>query len=330
MAVVGPLVLVVGWYSWVKAFRYPPERDLVLEVGPVDLPASSTHEGAMQPLPTRHVLEQNGWLHGFRIELVDAGGHRVPSELLHHVKVVSMNRRELFHPIMLRVIGAGAETQPPALPRALGYPLHEGDTLLITAMLHNPGSRAYGDVRVRVIGRFTPSAGRPEPFEVFPFFTHVTAPDSTSSYDLPPGRSERSRLIQPAIGGRVIGLGGHLHRYGVELTLEDITTGELLWKSEAVRDSAGNVLEVPVRFFLWRGGLPLRSDRVYRMTGVYFNPTGDTIRGGGMATMGGALRPHAGAAWPALDRQHPIYLLDLARELGTAPGGQHVHAGHHD
>ena len=330
IAALCPLTLLVGWYSWSKAFRYAPMRDLLLEIGPVDLPAGATHEQAPQPVPTISVLHTSGWLHGFRVELIDARGRTAPSELLHHVKVMSMSQRELFHPITLRVIGAGAETRPVQLPQALGYPLRQGDTLLVTAMLHNPTSEAYQGLRVRIIAQYTPRGAPPEPEAVYPFFTHVTAPDSASFYDLPPGRSERSRWIQPAIAGRVIGLGGHLHRYGVQLTFEDVTTGTVLWKSQAVRDSAGHVLEVPTRFFLWRGGLRIRPDHLYRVTGVYFNPTGDTLRGAGMATVGGALRPDSRTVWPTPDRQHPIYRIDLAQELATDRPGHAAHAGHHD
>ena len=260
---------------------------------------------------------------------MDASGRAAPAELLHHVKVLSRRERELFHPIMLRVIGAGAETRSAQLPGALGYPLRAGDTLLVTAMLHNPTGKAYDGLRVRVILDYSPRSTPPEPEVVYPFFAHVTAPDSDSNYDLPPGASQRSRLIQPAISGRIIGLGGHLHRYGVRLTLEDVTERKLLWSSETVRDSAGNVLQVPTRLFLWRGGLRLSSNHVYRVTAHYFNPTSDTLRNGGMGTMGGALQPDARVQWPQPDTAHPIYQMDLAQELGTHQRG-HAHGRHHD
>ena len=307
-----------------------PRRELPLESAPVDLPARATHETARQPAASTHVLAAGGWLHGFRVELVDGHGRLAPPELLHHVKVLSRSQRELFEPIMLRLVGAGSETKPVGLPGALGYPLRAGDTLLVTAMLHNPTATTYHGLRVRVLLQYSPRSAPPEPEVVYPFFAHVTAPDSDSFYDLPPGLSQRSRLLQPAVNGRVIGLGGHLHRYGVRLTLEDITSGTLLWNSEAVRDSAGNVLEVPTRFFLWRGGLRLRADHVYRLTGHYFNPTGDTLRNAGMATVGGALQPDLRTRWPRLDREHPVYLKDLAQELGTATHGHSAHGRHRD
>lgn len=329
LVLLGASAPLLGWYSLDVATRNAPTRNLVLESAPVDLPARVTHEHAQEPAPASTVLETGGWLHGFRIELVDGQGRAAPAELLHHVKVMSRAQRELFSPIMLRVIGAGAETKAVHLPQALGYPLRRGDTLLVTAMLHNPTATSYNGLRVRIIVQYSPRTAPPEPEAVYPFFAHVTAPDSHSAYDLPPGLSQRSSLIQPAIAGRVIGLGGHLHRYGVRLTLEDVTAGTVLWKSEAVRDSAGNVLEVPTRFFLWRGGLRMQPDHVYRLTGVYLNPTGDTLRAAGMATMGGALQPDANVRWPTPDRTHPIYQFDLAQEIGTARSGHTMHGAKH-
>ncbi|MGH7471604.1 MAG: hypothetical protein ACRENP_26930 [Longimicrobiales bacterium] len=224
-----------------------------------DLPARTTHDQG-EPLPSIHVLETSGWLHGFQIELVDAQGRPAPASLLHHVKVMKRGRRELFHSIMLRVIGAGAETEPVQLPQALGYPMRQGDTLLVTAMLHNPTAQAFAGLRVRVLARYTPRSTPPEPEAVFPFFAHVNTARIDQLNDLPPGLSQRSRLLRPAIGGRVIGLGGHLHQYGVRVMLEDVTTGKVLWQADARRDSAGNVLEVPTRYFLWRGGMRIQPD----------------------------------------------------------------------
>ncbi len=321
-------VLLLGWYSFGGMRLGTPTRELVFATGPVDLPARVTHEQMQSPALVATVLETSGWLHGFRVELVDGQGRTVPSEVLHHVKVLSGTQRELFSPIMMRVVGAGAETKPVQLPRSLGYPLRRGDTLVISAMLHNPTATAYQGLRVRVIAQYTPRTATSEPEAVYPFLVHVE-PDSNNVYDLPPGYSERSRLIQPAIAGRVIGLGGHLHRYGVRLELQDLTTGAVLWTVESVRDSAGNVLEVPSRFFLLRSGPHIKPDHVYRISGVYFNPTSDTLRAAGMTTFGGALQPEAGVAWPALDRADPIYRRSLAEELGTGLGGPSAPAAKH-
>ena len=325
LTISGILLAAILTGAYTLAPRPAATRELILESAPVDLPAHAAYQQGVLSAPALHVVAAGGWLHGFRVELVDAQGRAAPAGLLHHVKVLSRAERDLFQPIMLRLIGAGAETRTVELPGALGYPLRAGDTLLVSAMLHNPTSIAYAGLRVRVILQYSPRSSPPEPEVVYPFSAYVTPPDS-NVYDLPPGFSKRSRLIQPAVGGRVIGLGGHLHRYGLRVMLEDVTTGTVLWKSEALRDTAGHVLEVPTRVFLWRGGLRLRSDHVYRITGEYFNPTADTLRNAGMAVIGGALQPDARARWPRLDHEHPLYQRDLAEELR----GYRAHRGHQE
>jgi hypothetical protein len=52
---------------------------------------------------------------------------------------------------------------------------------------------------------------------VMPVYLDVVPHGGFHSYDLPPGRSERSWEGRPAVGGRILALGGHLHRYGVSL-----------------------------------------------------------------------------------------------------------------
>jgi hypothetical protein len=137
-------------------------------------------------------------------------------------------------------------------------------------------------------------------------------PASTgASWDLPPGRSERSWEGTPAVGGRILGVGGHLHRFGTELVLEDVTAGRVLARLRPDVGPDGSILGVQRRRFLWRFGLPLRTDRVYRITAVYDNPTLDTIPWGAMGAIGGIVLPRE-RAWPMPDSANPLFIRDLA------------------
>jgi hypothetical protein len=109
----------------------------------------------------------------------------------------------------------------------------------------------------------------------------------------------------------MLAVGGHLHRYGTALRFRDVTAGSDLWVAEPVRDSAGEVLAIPTTKFLWRGGVTLRPDHVYRLTAVYDNPTGHVIPDGAMGTLGGVFLPARGAKWPAVMRDDPAYRLDV-------------------
>jgi hypothetical protein len=297
-------------------------RSIELNLEAVDLPAAHGHghDESYEPDPLWVTVPESGWLHAFDYVLLDANGDSVPSEVLHHFKVMDPSRRELFSPVMLHLAGAGAETKPVSLPPQVGCPLEKGDTILVTAMMHNPTGRDFEGVRLRITLVYSPRGPWDAPMSGVPFFVHVTPPMEDAGYDLLPGRSQTSIEVRPAVSGPLLGLGGHLHRYGVSLRLEDVTEGRVLWERQATRTADGTVLEIPVERFVWSRGPSLRSDHTYRVTATYDNPTGATIPEGGMGTLGGVLIPDG--PWPDSDRRSPEYVWYLVREIENedAPG----------
>jgi hypothetical protein len=210
----------------------------------------------------------------------------------------------------------------------VGYPLAAGDSVVFTAMLHNPTGESLGDVRLKVRLHYSPTGGSwRAPADVVPFFTHVTPPLDDSAYDLPPGRSERSLVVRPSVSGQVLAMGGHLHRFGESLRIEDAETGELLWEQTPVRADDGTVLEVPDDVLVWNGAFDLVAGHAYRVTAVYDNPTGQMIPAGGMGTVGGVIRPRS--EWPAVDTSDTEYLWDVEKMLGSGSlAGEQAHASH--
>jgi hypothetical protein len=290
-----------------------------------------SHHDAAEPPAQAVALAIEGWLHGFSVDLVDAHGRTVPQRVLHHVNLIAPEKRELFSQIMLRIGAAGPETTPVKLPRLLGFRVHPGDTLLVTAMLHNPDARGYQGVRLRIHLPYTPSDAWPSPISIYPLYMDVMPPAGVHAYDLPPGRSQKSWESKPAVDGRLLGVGGHLHKYGVELRFEDVTSGDVIWRATPTVDSTGNVVAMPMKQFFWRLGVRLHRDHVYRLTAMYNNPTGRTIPDGAMGTLGGVFLPDNGEAWPAVDRRNPEYLLDLKVTYEPMGGAQHEHhASGHD
>jgi hypothetical protein len=296
-------------------------HDLVMEVGPVDLPGDGEHH----QLPAYHAtFPVDGWLHGYRVEMVDAQGRQVPRRLLHHVNVIIPSQRELFSPIMLRLAAAGQETAPVSLPRMLGYRVQRGQEVIVTVMEHNPTSTDFQGVKLRLHFGYTPASAMLKPISVFPFYMDVMPPASLHSWDLPPGRSSRSWEARPAVAGRILGVSGHLHQYGTDLRLEDVTAGKVLWDAKPQLDRDGEVVGMPATMFIWQLGVAVRPDHVYRITAEYFNPTGDTIPGGAMGALGGAVVPDGGARWPAVDRNDPQLKLDW-HLVHTGNQGGHMH-----
>jgi hypothetical protein len=292
-------------------------RAVVIEYGPLALPAGAHHAHVVEPPAVVFAVPADGWMRGYEVELTDATGRRLPPELLHHMNLIAKNSRDLFSNVMLRVGSAGPETKPVMLPRLLGVRLHRGDTLVMTMMLHNPTATSYAGVRLRIRVPYTSARSRIRAVGVYPFSVAIGPKDRPNVFDLPPGRSEHYWEGSPATPVRIIGVSGHLHRYGVALRLEDRTTGETLWEVRPKADSAGEVLEMPVKLFLWSMGKAIRPDHVYRLTAVYDNPEPRTIRDGGMGVLGGVVMLSRNARWPKVDPRHPEYLRDVASILGS-------------
>lgn len=306
----------------------PPDsevRELHVALQPVDLPAGAHAQAeVLQPAPVWVTFPEAGWLHTFEITLVDANGDSVPRGVLHHFKVMEPERRELFSPVPLHLVGAGEETEPVRLPPSVGYRLEAGDSLLITAMLHNPSGPDLVGVRVEATLGYSVEGPWRDPMDVVPFFAHVAPPMSAASYDLPPGRSTHTVDVRPEISGDLLGIGGHLHRYGVSLTVDDLTEGRQVWKTTSTLAADGTVLDIPRDRYLWSSGPRLDASHTYRISAIYDNPTGSVIPDGGMATIGGLIIP--GEPWPDVDRADPEYRWYLERELAPpASSSQHHH-----
>lgn len=312
----------------VRVVDRPEEGELEVVIGPVELPAGLPH---LRPPIQMTALPIDGWLHGFAWEIRDEGGRPLPNDLLHHVNLLEPDARELFAPIPRRVLAAGSETPPQSMPRLLGYPVESGTRILIVSMFANPTEtdhRAYLHVRLPYTPRERP--GLIAPRTVYPWYMDAMGPVGPKDFPLPPGRTERTWEGSPAIDGRVLALGGHVHDHAVELRLEDATSDEVLWRIAPREDESGHVVSLPTGQLWWKGGIPLRKDRRYRIVVVYDRPTGAPAPDGGMGVVGGILLAAPGQEWPALDRTDVAYVEDLTNTLlePTRNRGHGAHGGH--
>ena len=310
--------------------------ELVFELPPTDLPAGLSHgegmgehhghgerHGPGWPDVSLVTLPLTGAIHAFRVELVDSAGAPLPPVLLHHLNLIDPFHRELFLPISRRVIAAGKETGGHRLPWLLfGLPFKKGDQLVLNAMLHNPTDTAYRGVRTRLIVEYSGNP-RPWPFhQAFPWQLDVSFPVGDKSFDLPPGRTTESYEAKPAVAGRIVGMGGHVHERALRLTLTDVTANKKMWEGIPITDSAGNLIGMPVgRFYSWnRVGLPLDTSHLYRVTVEYDNTTGQVVSQGGMGVIGGIMVPLDARRWPKADVRDSLYLTDLKHYLRLDPG----------
>jgi len=261
--------------------------DLVLDIGPFDVMAAmhgdhgDDHETAMPEAPPLWVLvPASGWLHGYRVDLVDKAGRPVPQALLHHVNVIATQRRELFSGIMLRVAAAGPETGTVSIPSLIGYEAHAGDTLLVRAMLR-AGDKSYEGVHILVRFPFTSTKAFFGDFTISPLYMDV------------------------------IGFSGHVHRYATLFKFEDRTANKIIWQTRPDTTPDGEPKQIPIKRFLTTLGYGISANHVYRLTVVYDNPTGAPVVDGGMGALGGVFRPSGGVPWPAIDPNDKDYKLDV-------------------
>lgn len=309
--------------DFVRVEDHPDEGYLELIVGPASLPAHGPHVRLPIQLAT---LPIEGWVHGFEWEMRDAAGNPLPDRLLHHWNMVSPDERELFSPVPLRILAAGRETERIALPRLLGVPIEKGTRWLVISMFANPTDTPYEEAYLHVRVEYTRTEeARLKPSNVYPFYIDVMGPVGDKDFPLPPGRHTRSYETSPAADGRILAMGAHLHNYGEWIRFEDVTAGKVLWETPPAVDETGEVVGVPRGNFLWRGGLRVYKDHVYRLSVGYMNPLEEPAPDGAMGALGGIVVTDP-SAWPELDRYDEAYAQDL-RNMLEKPNEAHGH-GH--
>jgi hypothetical protein len=300
--------------------KTPDRNEMIMELPAVDLPAGTVVDQAA----SIGEFPVDGYIYALHAEIVDGQGRRLSNDLLHHMNVMDPAERELFLPIARRILASGRETGEIRFPKLLfGTRVRAGERILANAMVHNPTMANYRGVRVRLVLSYVPEH-RPWPlFAVVPWQLDVAFPVGDKTFDLPPGRTERSYEGSPAVPGKVVVIGGHMHDYGRTIEFWDMTTGKLLWHGEPAPTRPGEPDAVPLgkMYRLTRLGLHITPDHRYRVRVVYDNPTGHTIPNGGMGVTGGLFLPDKKPTWPRAEASDSLYQKDLRHFLGPVDKG---------
>lgn len=303
----------------------PDAKELRIVLGPIDLPAGANHHTFEQIPVQEGLVPFDLTIRAYRAEVYDGDGNRVPQTVLHHANVLDPNRRELFQPIMLRVLAASHETPPVSVPGWLfGIPMRGGSRFIALTMLHNPTAESYEDVTVHLVLGYERREVLPV-YTMLPFHLDTMFPTGSKAFPLPPGESSKSFDASPAVKGMIVGISGHLHQYATRLTLRDLTTGEMLYDVSPTIGENGEIEEIPVLLHRGRGlGALLEPDHVYRVTAFYDNPTGAPIEDGGMGAVAGAFIPLG--EWPVSNPTDPLFVQDyewVLASLSQHGGGDH-------
>lgn len=308
--------------EYVEVRTLAEKREVEFRIGPVELTSGMQH----LRLPIQMAeFPVDGWIHGFELEMVDGQGNSLPMDVLHHVNFIDPDKRELFSPISRRVMAAGRETSTERLPRIVGYPVAQGDRMMIATMFADPLEEDFPDATLVV--RFFYSAesdGFIQPRNVYPFYLDVMGPLDVKDFPVPPGTTVKSWEGKPAVDGRILGIGGHLHDYATRLSLIDVTSGETIWEVEPNGEPGGHVTGVPSDKFIWSLGKKIYADHTYKIEAEYDNPTDQPAADGGMGAIGGVIWVGKDVEWPEFDRTNDTYIADLTNTL-TAPERMHGH-----
>ncbi|MGH7526574.1 MAG: hypothetical protein ACREMX_07700 [Gemmatimonadales bacterium] len=311
-------------------------KELVITAGPFDLPNmppmeehAMTDLGLSHDTPVQHFAwPLEGWFRGFRVDLVDGKGQPVPKHVMHHLIMVNFSRRQLVYSASERLMGAGTETDADvSVPKTIGVPMTPGMKLGMYVAWHNDTGKDLAGVHLKLTMLWTPKNQNPQPVNSLPIYMDVNLTvGGSNTFDVPPGKSTKAFEFTLPVGGRLLGVGGHMHDYGVRVRLEDAETGKTLTKVEATRDSAGKLKKMSRRLFGVTGdGLRLKANHKYRVVGEYDNPTGETLVKGAMASMVGLFAPDDMSQWPAIDPASPDYQRDMA---SLQVRGEEAHGGH--
>jgi hypothetical protein len=317
-------------------------HELTITSGPFDLPnmpPMDTH--AMMDLGMSHDTPiQNfewpvdGWFRGFRVNLTDTQGKPVTRHVMHHLIMVNFSRRQLLYSAAERLMGAGTETDDEiSVPKTIGVPMKPGMKLGMYVAWHNDTGQELKGVYLNITMLWTPKNQNPPPVNALPIYMDVNLTvGGSNTFDVPPGRSTKSYEFTLPVGGRLLGVGGHMHDYGTRVQLEDASTGKVLTQVVAEREPDGKLIKMSRKLFGVSGeGLKLKANHRYRVVGQYDNPTGELRTKGAMAHMVGLFVPDDMKRWPAIDDRDPTYQRDLASlqvrgDHGAMPGMNHEHS----
>ena len=328
VAGLGPTVLDTSLTIEVDSAR----KELTITAGPYLLPDmppmeehGMMHEGMVGDTPLGgFAWPLDGWVRGFRVALVNGRGQELPRHVLHHLIMVNFSRRQLVYPASERLMGAGSETGDVTVPKTIGIPLHPGMRLGMYVAWHNDTGKDLEDVYLKLTMLWTPKNQTPPPANSMPvYFDANLTVGGSNTFDAPPGRSEKAYEFTLPVGGRLLGVGGHMHDYGARVRLMDVESGKEVTDVAAELDSTGRITGVERHLFgIWGDGLKLKANHRYRLVGEYHNPTGKPLSRV-MAHMVGLFVPDDMSKWPRIDPADPGYQRDLASLQVTGEEAAH-------
>jgi hypothetical protein len=273
---------------------------ITLRVGPMTLPANTSHMKMPQPPSFYWTTPFTGWLLGYHPAMLDAKGEAVPGTLLHHVAFWNENRSDFLCPNKPEhIFGAGGELTVWQEIPGYGYAVRKGDRIRIDTMVYNPTDTSYSGVYFEVTIPYQEEASSTALKNLYPAWMDV-ASCGNSGYDLPAGPSSKTGTVTVKYDGVLLGVGGHMHNYAKQLVLEDVTKHETVATLDAKTDASGHLLSMPVDIFYKTGGFKFSAGDELKITATYDNTTGKLLPDGAMGIVVGYFVPTDSTALASL------------------------------
>ena len=278
---------------------------ITLRVGPMTLPARTSHHKMPQPSDLFWSIPVDAWLLAYHPRLVDSSGAAVPGTVLHHVAFWNEDRADFLCPNKEEhIFGAGSEMTDWAEIPGYGYRAQKSDTIRIETMVYNPTGTSYDGVYLEVQIPYqetnTPSGAAPPAVKsVYPAWMDVES-CGNSGYDLNPGMNVTTGTVSVKYEGILLGVGGHMHDYGRQVVLQDVSRKETVATLDAKVGEQGQLLAMPTKLFLDQGGYKFAAGDTLKITATYENPTGKLLRDGAMGIVVGYFAPSNDAAMASL------------------------------
>lgn len=295
---------------------------ITLRVGPMNLPANTSHMKMPQPPDLLWTIPMAGWLLSYHPHLVDAAGNSVPGEVLHHVAFWNENRSDFLCPMKEEhIFGAGGELTDWATIPGFGYRVRQNDQIRVETMIHNPTATSYNAAYLQIEIKYLDDASPAPVKNFYPAWMDV-ASCGNSGYDLVAGKSEKSGTVGIKYDGILLGVGGHMHDYGRQIVLENATKRETLASLEAKTDDKGHLLSMPVETYFSTGGKKLLAGDQLKITATYDNTSGKLLRQGAMGIVVGYFVPANDTALAPL--RHPAKMpAHQMHDMKDMPGMSH-------
>lgn len=248
----------------------PLAQSLKVRVGPLTLAANSGHMAVAQAPDTYLSIPFDGWLIAYHPRVTDGAGETLTGRLLHHTSFSNPGRSDFLCPNKQEyVFGAGGELNDwPAFP-GFGYRIAHGDSIQIEVRFHNPTRDDYVGVYLEVTIEYRRKVASEKPLtNVYPAKSSIQG-CGPAGYFLTAGETHQTWEFVVPYSGRLVAVGGHLHDYGKELRLDNVSRGEEIVRLQSVLDADGRLLSMPAVTFEDSGGYRLEAGDRVRLTAHY-------------------------------------------------------------